>query len=264
MEYLESIKFKSLLMNLHKQKIHGIVAGELLNADVDNCFTVTNDVGKKSKLLGKKPFAERIIIGDDNKYYKGWLLFILFVSLISSYFYAYMAAFRAPKPGDSLHYWMIVFESTFLLDMVFKFLKSFTKDGETVPTTDLAKIARRYLRGQFAFDFIPLIPIASVFEFHGDNHLYIIKCIRVINCFALFDIRLIMADVRKIFTRRLDKIIANDPLAATDKTIDQNKISQLIIINFILRITKLAAVIVNICYFLGLIWYILCDVSMNA
>ena len=104
--------------------------------------------------------------------------------------------------------------------MGFKFLKSFTKDGEIIPTIDLGEIASRYLKGQFIFDFVPLIPISSFFEFHGDNHFYFIKCIRVVNGFALFDIKHIMADVRKMFTKRLDNIIANDPLAATDKTKD--------------------------------------------
>ena len=52
-----------------------------------------------------------------------------------------MAAFKAPQPGEKLHYVMIVFECLFGVDISLKFLKSFTKDGETTPTIDLAKIA---------------------------------------------------------------------------------------------------------------------------
>lgn len=74
-EKMDKIKFNSLLLALHRQKINGIVPGELYNADVDNCFTETNDVGKESRLLRKKPFLEQIIIMDDNKFYKFWLFF---------------------------------------------------------------------------------------------------------------------------------------------------------------------------------------------
>ena len=114
---------------------------ELYNSDVDNCFTETNDVGKQSKLLRKKPFHEQIIISDENKAYKLWIVFNMILCILSSYFYAYMAAFKAPQPGEKLHYVMIVFECLFGVDISLKFLKSFTKDGETTPTIDLAKIA---------------------------------------------------------------------------------------------------------------------------
>lgn len=114
-----------------------------------------------------------------------------------------MAAFTAPKPGDSLHHVMIFFELSFLLDVIFKFFKSYTKDGETVPTIDLSKIARRYIYTTFIFDFIPLIPIPSLLEFHRDNHLYIIKCIRIINGFALFNVSEIMEEVRGFYQSQL-------------------------------------------------------------
>lgn len=171
------------------------------------------------------PFVERIIIADDNKYYKAFVFFNMWICIISSYIYAYMAAFYAPKAGDTLYYVSLFFELWFLLDITLKFLKSFTKDGETVPTIDLNQIATRYLKGKFVLDFIPLIPVPRIFEFHGENQFYIIKCIRIVNGFAAFDVSNIMTDVRKIFSNRLDKVIANDPLAAEDITLDQNKIN---------------------------------------
>lgn len=204
LEKQDKIKYASLLMNLHKQKIHGIMPGELFNSDVDNCYTETNDVGKQSKLLRKKPFVEQIIISDENRLYKLWVVFNMIMCVVSSYFYAYMAAFKAPKPGDDLHHIMIFFECMFAVDIILKFLKSFTKDGETMPTIDLAKIAQRYLKGQFALDFIPLIPLFSIFTFKGHGHLYIVKCIRIINGFSLFNVSEMMADIRTFFSKRLE------------------------------------------------------------
>ena len=199
--------------------------GELFNSDVDNCYTETNDVGKQSKLLREIPFSERIVISDENKAYKFWVILNMIMCIISSYFYAYMAAFKKPVPGDNLHHLMLAFEFFFFTDMTLKFLKSYTKDGETVPTIDLGKIARRYLRGNFALDFIPLIPIPSIFNFHGHQHMYIIKCIRIINGFSLFNVRKMMGDIRSYYSRRLESTIAEDPLAAVDIVNDRNKIN---------------------------------------
>ena len=129
----------------------------------------------------------------------------MIMCVVSSYFYAYMAAFKAPKPGDYLFHIMIVFECLFAVDIFLKFLKSFTKDGETMPTIDLAKIAQRYLKGQFLLDFIPLVPLSSIFSFaHGHGHLYIVKCIRIINGFSLFNISEMMTDIRAFFSKRLE------------------------------------------------------------
>lgn len=72
-----------------------------------------------------------------------------------------------------------------------------------------------------------------------------------------------MSDVRRVFSSRLDKIIAHDPLAAEDTWQDQNKITTIIMINFTIRILKLGSIIVNICYFLGLIWFILADLNID-
>jgi hypothetical protein len=57
-----------------------------------------------------------------------------------------MAAFSAPKYGEALFNVMMLFEFAFLFDMCLNFLKSYTKDGETIPTRDLNQIAMRYLK----------------------------------------------------------------------------------------------------------------------
>ena len=40
---------------------------------------------------------------------------------------------------------------------------------------------------------------------------------------------------------------------------DINQISTLLVINFIIRISKIALDILTICYFLGMGWYIFCE-----
>lgn len=90
---------------------------------------------------------ELIIISQDNKAYKLWKFFVVLHSLVSSYFYAYMAAFHKPLPGSDLFNLMVYFEFIFFCQIVFKFLEEFTKDGQTTPTRDLTEISTKYLKG---------------------------------------------------------------------------------------------------------------------
>jgi len=60
--------------------------------------------------------------------------------------------------------------------------------------------------------------------------------------------------------RNLHWIAENDPVLAEDQELDQNKISSMINLGFIIKIIKLALVIANISYFFGFFWYIYCDI----
>ena len=183
--------------------------------------------------------------------------------LVSSYFYAYIAAFHVPKFGDPLFTVMLCFESVFLIKMITRFFVSFTKDGQTIPTRDLNQIAKRYVKSiDFFFDAITIFPFSFILDLNGiENHLFVIKCIRVGIGFRLFNLRRIMSDIRSFQSNRLSRIISNDPIAAEDTISDQNKITRIIMVNFFLRIFKLGMVIVHVCYFLGLFWIIFCEIS---
>ena len=107
---------------------------------------------------GKKSFLQSIIIHPKNKYYILFEGFVVLCSWASSYLYAYMAAFGDIENGHSLFTMMLCFEAVFLVSMALKFIVSFTKDGQTIPTTDIKQIAERYIKGTFIFELIPLIP----------------------------------------------------------------------------------------------------------
>ena len=98
-----------------------------------------------------------------------------------------MAAFVAPKFGEKNFTIMLIFESVFLVSMGLKFFREFTKDGQTLPTKDLKQIAERYLKTDFIYDLIPLIPFPLIMDFDGrESHLYLVKCTRMINGFRIF------------------------------------------------------------------------------
>ena len=185
-------------------------------------------------------------------------------SLLSSYFYAYTAAFVKPTSwGDRNFFIMLGFEFIFLCGMTFNFLKEFTKDGQVTPIRDLKLIAEKYIfHGNFFIDIIQLIPFPLLLSLKAgrESKLYIIKCTRVIDGFRLFDIKKVMAALRKFYRNRLEKIILRDPVRAIDKVSNQNKISEQIVINYCIKIIQLALIIFHLCFFLGIFWYIVTDV----
>ena len=84
------------------------------------------------------------------------------------------------------------------------------------------KIAERYLKSEFIFDFIPLIPFPLILKLSNgrEYHFYIIKCVRVITGFKIFDSKKIMLELRKYYRRRLENVIRNDPLLAENRLLN--------------------------------------------
>ena len=145
------------------------------------------------------------LICENNRLYKLWRGISTICCLLSSYYYGYMAAFEAPSWGERNFTIMLVFEFIFFLSIKFKFLREFTKEGQTVPTRDMKQIAERYIRDDFIYDLIPIIPFPLILELDGgrQSHMYIIKCMRVVNGFRVFDVNVIMQEIRKFQKRRL-------------------------------------------------------------
>ena len=69
-----------------------------------------------------------------------------------------------------------------------------------------------------------------------------------------------MRRVKKIFQNRLNKIV-EDPKLAEDTVLDQNKIVTIIMIGFLFKSIKLVIIILQVSYFLGIGYYIYCDIT---
>jgi hypothetical protein len=67
-------------------------------------------------------------------------------------------------------------------------------------------------------DFIPLIPFYSI-DLKRNRHtmFYIIKMIRLIKGFTIFDVPTMMEKVKYYFNEKLSKIIDENPELANDK-----------------------------------------------
>jgi len=70
-----------------------------------------------------------------------------------------MAAFENPKPGTFLFTLNWTYEFIFLISMISNFLVEYQDEGMSKPIRDITKICWRYIKGDFLFDFIPLVPL---------------------------------------------------------------------------------------------------------
>ena len=133
--------------------------------------------------MGKRPFVDLIVIDYDSKFRTFWKILETWCQLTSSYLYAYMAAFENIHDGVLFHI-NLGFEVIFFLSMCFKFLYEHKKaDSSKGTERDLSKIAMIYLKGEFMFDLIPLLPFVHL-PLNGYERLfYLIKIMRLVNGF---------------------------------------------------------------------------------
>ena len=103
-------------------------------------------------------------------------------------------------------------------------MTDYKPDGETEHVKSLTKIASRYLHGDFLLDFIPLIPLTYIFKsFYCQAKLfYIIKTVRVLNGFKLFNVANMFAKIKELSKSYLESLIKNNHSLAEDMDEDHN------------------------------------------
>ena len=111
------------------------------------------------------------IIEDDSRLWVFWDPLILLLCTISSYAYAWYAAFGDDifVEGNSNIYHILTLESFFTLEIILNFVRAYRPNGHNIETVrSHRKIADRYWKGNFKFDFIMWIP----FWIYFDNQSY--------------------------------------------------------------------------------------------
>ena len=102
-----------------------------------------------------------MVINHEGKKYKIFKYTVGVFCLISSYLYAYLAAFRI-KPEYTLdlnNFGMIVCEFIFTIDFLAKFFLSYTDSHSLKKVEEFNKIVPNYLNNGCFSDMIPLIPL---------------------------------------------------------------------------------------------------------
>lgn len=117
---------------------------------------------KKAEESGKGKF---FLISENNRPYHIFCFIVTISCLVSSYVYAYIAAFRMHPQREKVFTTLaqIGFELIFIIHMATQFILEYTPEGSKTQIKDYKKIAMRYIKeGDFYIDFIAIIPFQIV------------------------------------------------------------------------------------------------------
>jgi hypothetical protein len=94
-----------------------------------------------------------------------------------------------------------VFETIFSVHIILQFFKEFQPDYQIQPERDLYKISLNYLKGDFALDFVTILPL-QFFEFKRNRQtlFYMIKCIRISKGFEIYNVQVFMKVIHEKLT----------------------------------------------------------------
>ena len=203
------------------------------------------------------------MIRENNPFYLFFNFIVSCLCIVSSYIYLYMASLRYPTDLDETKEEMLIiyiFESIFLVHMLLQFIKEYRLEDKNEVITQLLEIIINYIKTGFLIDLIPLLPFWLMKLPRQRQRLFLLlKMIRLVKGFTLFDVPKMMEVVKSGFQKNLHYIVENDEELANNREIDNNNIEEILIISYVLKIFKLIVVIMNITYLIGMIWMILCE-----
>lgn len=136
----------------------------------------------------------------------GWNVIDLICSIISSYLYGWMAVFGQIEADGTKNYFVIYADYTFFvifsITILITFVTDYKPQGETQSVKNLEKIAKRYLKDKFIYDFIAIIPFHWLHDMsyesgnHRWNTLFLIKIIRMRKVNEIFNVQQFMKEVK--------------------------------------------------------------------
>ena len=241
----DELRFQTSLLSLDKQKIYGIYAGLLSDAEVDVSFfgkIQTDHNGDCSSQESDKPMdgdriSDMLIVEHEATWYAMWRSLYIFAAMTSTYLYAHFSLVGPPPKGSIISYYQLGCEAVFAISVAFKFRLTFVADGETRATRDPAAIARRYAQTDLAFDLLPLIPFERLLDLGGaEKHLHFIKVVRLYNCSRVVNAKSILAALRSAQEKRVQRQIDNDERNAENIINDLTKATTIQITGYLLGV----------------------------
>ena len=144
--------------------------------------------------------------------------------------------------------------------MIFEFLTDFKRQGEHHSVRDLKVIMKKYLKSNFIIDLIPLLPLPQLSRrvSYYIKELYLLKTIRILKGHKALNVEVILSAIKKFLKKKTELKIKNNALLADDVIEDHNHIDQIMYFRFIFKILKFVIILLNISYFVGMLWILYC------
>lgn len=175
-----------------------------------------------------------------------------------------MGTFGGYSLNDTGEKMVYAFEFIFVFSMFKKFLTDFKPDGSQTPVTDLRKIANRYFHDGFVLDLLMVLPFAYMFggaSKRNSKLAYFIKVYRLVKGLRIFNVSKMIQGIQEGNMKRMKETIRNDPKIGEDQKNDRNKIEEMLMFGYLLKTLKLVTMILNISFFVGIIFYVFCDLQ---
>lgn len=128
---------------------------------------------------------------------------------------------------------------------------------------DLTEIAKRYLKGRFLIDFLALIPLQYMFNTLHAHLFLLIKIVRLQQGSNLVNSNTFMRQIKMIFNKKLERLVDENPKLAKNSDLDNNNIMLILMISYFFKVVKLVIFIVIVSYFMGMLWYIYCELTQK-
>lgn len=78
-------------------------------------------------------------------------------------------------------------------------MTSYTPLGSHYPTKNISKIFLNYVKGEFLFDVVPLIPFVEIVRFPGSRFLLLLKVMRLRSVVTIMDTKTLMAQIKGVY-----------------------------------------------------------------
>lgn len=66
-----------------------------------------------------------------------------------------------------------------------------------------------------------------------------------------------------IFNKKLERLVDENPKLAKNSDLDNNNIMLILMISYFFKVVKLVIFIVIVSYFMGMLWYIYCELTQK-
>ena len=197
-----------------------------------------------------------------------WNLLNTVTCIVSAFQYAFMTAFGTPQKGTKAYIFDSFFEAVFICDALLQFFLEYQDQNTRTAVRDHYKIAMFYFKGRCAFDCLTIIPFKDIFNSYERSRLfYSVKILRLKKGFYLLDTSKFKEQVKVFFDKRLKKYIKSleqQPNLVENMYLDKTLINTQLYIIYVFRTVKLIIFILGSSYFIGMFWYIICDLNRIA
>lgn len=157
---------------------------------------------------------------------------------------------------------VLFFEIVFVLSIIKNFTTEYKPDGISKPIRDIKKIAIKYLHNGFVMDFLMVLPFYDIFGSKGNAKLaYFIKIYRLVKGIRIFNVSNMIQRIQKSSIESMQKKIEKDEELGEDQLNDHNSIEEMLMLGYFLKTMKLVTMILNISFFVGIFFYVFCDLQ---